>query len=69
MESRQLGEVFEKSPSEIYEDLKNGLLEIKESAPTLTVEKRNSDGETQNEEEKVSEDVNFDEMYSKVFND
>ena len=68
VESLQLGEIFVKSPAEIYEELKNGLLEIKES--TVNTPSDNNDkpeNAALSEEEKDS--VNFDEMYSKVFND
>ncbi len=63
-ESVQLKELLGRSPSEFYEDIKNGLLEIKEEA--------SRPAEKEVEEKKAEageEDVNFDEMYNKVFND
>ena len=58
---------LEKSPAEIYEDLKNGLLEIKEvSAAT---EPEGEEGEAHDGEDAASGNVDFDEMYLKVFND
>lgn len=67
VESRQLKEVLGKSPAEIYEDLKSGLLEIKEvSAAT---EPEGEEGEAHDGEDAASGNVDFDEMYLKVFND
>ena len=67
-ESRQLGEITEKSPAELYEALKNGLLEIQEETMKNDIA---SEGETTEEIQKEAPDdaVDFDEMYSKVFND
>ena len=63
-ESVQLNEVLDRPSSEFYEALKNGLLEIKEEK-----EKFNENKAEEKQEEPLAEEVDFDEMYSKVFND
>lgn len=63
-ESLQLKDVLKRSPQDVYEDLKNGLLEIKEEKmPESEV------SSAKEEVEEKAEEVDFGEMYSKVFND
>ncbi len=67
IESHQLKDIIEKPPLEIYEDLKNGLLEIREEKAKKAETEEIAENEDAKEETKES--IDFDEMYSKVFND
>ena len=66
-ESHQLKDIQKKSLPELYEELKSGIYEIKEEKNSAS-DTGEEIKETENEE-KIKENIDFDEMYSKVFSE
>ena len=68
-ESHQLKDIQKKPLFELYEELKNGIMEIKEEKVPVMPESDEVETEAEEITETLSENIDFDEMYSKVFND
>ena len=68
-ESHQLKDIQKKPLFELYEELKNGIMEIKEEKVPVMPESDEVETEAEEITEPLSENIDFDEMYSKVFND